>query len=202
MARLVEQRKDLLASMMRDGIYEAAVAVMTRYGMEGTTMDRVAEEAEVAKGSLYNYFPSKLDLLKFVHDKTVEPMEQRAQEILAEEIPALQKLESLIREWFGYLDKHRGLFNFLFNDQVARELLLDRKSSGHAKAVEDVATIVRQGIQEGTLRQLDPMRVAWLLFGAMREIVEGQLSNNETRPMINLTEEVLDFVLHGIGNGK
>lgn len=202
MARLVEQRKDLLASMMRNGIYEAAVAVMTRYGMEGTTMDRVAEEAKVAKGSLYNYFPSKLDLLKFVHDKTVQPMEQRAQEILAEEMPALQKLESLIREWFEYLDKHRGLFNFLFNDQVARELLLDRKSSGHAKAVKDVATIVRQGIQEGTFRQLDPMRVAWLLFGAMREIVEGQLSNNETNPMINLTEEVLDFVLHGIGSGK
>ena len=202
MARLVEQRKDLLASMMRDGIYEAAVAVMTRYGMEGTTMDRVAEEAQVAKGSLYNYFPSKLELLQFVHDKTIEPMQQRAQEILAEDMPAPLKLKSLTSEWFEYLDKHRGLFNFLFNDQVARELLLDHKSSGHATAIRDVAAIVRQGIEEGTFRQLDPTQAAWLLFGALREMIEGQLASSETQPMIDLIEVVMDFVLHGIGTGK
>ncbi len=62
--------------MMRDAVYEGAVAVLTQYGLNGTTMDRVAEAAGMAKGSLYNRFRSKRDLLEFVHERAVAPMRE------------------------------------------------------------------------------------------------------------------------------
>ncbi len=80
MSRLVEQRKNL----MKEGIYEAAVAVLIRDGLEATTMERVAEEAGVAKGSLYNYFENKTDLLEFVHERTIEPLRQGVREAIEE----------------------------------------------------------------------------------------------------------------------
>ena len=41
-------------------LMEAARRVIGRHGFEGTTIDRVAEEAHVAKGTIYLYFSNKL----------------------------------------------------------------------------------------------------------------------------------------------
>lgn len=43
----------------RDAIMSAAVLVAARHGISGSSMDEIAEEASVAKGSLYYHFPSK-----------------------------------------------------------------------------------------------------------------------------------------------
>lgn len=43
----------------REVIVNAAVAVAARHGISGSSMDEIAEEAKVAKGSLYYHFPSK-----------------------------------------------------------------------------------------------------------------------------------------------
>ena len=43
----------------RDIIMRAAVSVAARHGISGSSMDEIAEQAHVAKGSLYYHFPSK-----------------------------------------------------------------------------------------------------------------------------------------------
>ena len=40
-------------------IIKAAVALFQEQGIDATTMEQIAEEADVAKGTLYNYFPVK-----------------------------------------------------------------------------------------------------------------------------------------------
>ena len=55
-------------------ILEAARRVMARYGMQGTTVDRVAEEAKVAKGTIYLYFDTKDALVHAAVQKALEIM--------------------------------------------------------------------------------------------------------------------------------
>ncbi len=43
----------------RDVIMSAAVSVAAQHGISGSSMDEIAEQAHVAKGSLYYHFPSK-----------------------------------------------------------------------------------------------------------------------------------------------
>ncbi len=47
----------------RERIVEAAVEAFNRKGFSATTMQEIAEGADLAVGTLYNYFPSKNDLL-------------------------------------------------------------------------------------------------------------------------------------------
>lgn len=199
MARLAERRKRLVTSMMKQGIYEAAVAVLTRYGLEGTTMDRVAEQAEVAKGSLYKYFQNKVELLQFVHERLLEPLRESSQEILDEDLSALPKLEALLRHWFEYLQEHRGLFNFFFVDHAVRALLRDHDRTGRTSAVQDLALIIRQGIEEGGFRRVDVSLTAELLFGAVRDVCEQRIETDAALPIDQLIEGVMDFFQHGVG---
>lgn len=139
MSRLAKRRKELVVSMMKDGIYEAAVRVLTERGAEGLTMDRVAESAGVAKGSLYNYFRSKCELLQFIHEKTIEPARDFLAEVRAAPLPAAEKLQAVVRMWLEHFATNRGIFDFLFNDPRTREVMEDCKRSGRLEGIEQLA---------------------------------------------------------------
>jgi AcrR family transcriptional regulator len=203
MPGLSERRKDMLASMMKEAIYEASVAVLTEHGINGVTMDRVAEQAGVAKGSLYNYFPNKLALLQFVHDKTIDPLKQEAAKILHTELPATDKLEASIRSWFESVGRQRGVFGLLFVDLTARKLLECEEATGRAYAVEHLTRIIRQGVVEGVFRpSVNPERFAELLYGAAREGCERQLTSGTDWSVEDLVQDVMDFFLHGVSVAK
>ncbi|HZC44910.1 MAG TPA: helix-turn-helix domain-containing protein, partial [Candidatus Acidoferrum sp.] len=77
-------------------ILEAARRVLARYGMQGTTVDRVAEEAKVAKGTIYLYFDTKDEL---VHASVLEGLREMVAETIASDdasIPPLERIRKLI----------------------------------------------------------------------------------------------------------
>ena len=195
MTRLMQQRKDL----MRKAIYEAAAKILVEGGFEATTMDRVADEAGVAKGSLYNYFPNKLELLRFVHDKTIEPMRVSAAEIIAESRSAVAKLETLFRMWSEHVARQRGLFNFLFNEQAVQTLLQREGDSKHSDAIDYVAAIIEQGIGEGAFRVSSARQYAILVFGAVREMCDTLVASSDPYPADGMVRLAMDFSLHGLG---
>ena len=190
MSRLLEQRKNL----MKEGIYEAAVVVLVRDGLEAMTMERVAEEAGVAKGSLYNYFENKTDLLEFVHERTIGPLRQEAQKTIDADLAAEEKLEQFISMCFQYMGARRGLFNFLFNEHAIHKFIGKSKGEGG----RHLAMIVRQGIQEGVFRPVDPEFYGTLLFGAIRQMFEEQLANDRPWAVEDMTRAAMSFFLDGM----
>jgi AcrR family transcriptional regulator len=184
---------------MREAIYEATVAVLNEVGMGGLTMDRVAHQAAVAKGSLYNYFPTKQALLQFVYEHATEPIrEQIEQQVLPLNLSARQKLETMVRMWLRHLAQQRGVFNFLMQDFAIRDLIQSKVRTIQAAAIGDLAQVVDQGIAEGTFRPLDATRAAELMFGAIRMAAERRLDDEQSWPINELTTELLDFLLHGL----
>ena len=55
-----------LSPIRRESILAAAYALIDADGLEGASMDRIAREAGVSKTTLYNYYPSKEELLRAV----------------------------------------------------------------------------------------------------------------------------------------
>jgi len=133
MAALAERRKELLDSMMKQAVYEGAVQVLTQHGLRGTTMDRVAAAAGMAKGSLYNYFRSKQDLLEFVHDRAIAPIQEAVSEVLEMQISAADKLSSIFRRWREYLVSQHAVLEFLILDQSAKRAV-DLVSAGRTNS--------------------------------------------------------------------
>ena len=76
----------------RGAILDAAEAVFASHGFAATTIDAVAAKAGIAKGSIYNYFPSKEALFEQVFVNAVSRLEADALRILAEPISASERL--------------------------------------------------------------------------------------------------------------
>jgi AcrR family transcriptional regulator len=56
----------------RERVYKSALELFDSKGFSATTMKEISERAELAVGTLYNYFPSKNALLMGIFEKKIE----------------------------------------------------------------------------------------------------------------------------------
>jgi AcrR family transcriptional regulator len=57
------ERKESITKQRKQQIFEAALKVFSQKGFDQATIPDIAQEAEVAVGTIYNYYQSKHDLL-------------------------------------------------------------------------------------------------------------------------------------------
>lgn len=199
MQSLAEKCRELAVSAMKDGISQAALEVLKQHGYEGLTMDRVAELAGVAKGSIYHYFRNKQALVTHMFEQIIAPAVERSEQIMAQATPALEKLQAMVKMWLEYFSQHRSLFDFLFREPAVRELCFASQRTKNITAVERFSTILRQGMAEGIFRPVIPEFVAEMIIGAIQFTIERQLETGESRPLEQSLIRILDVFLHGIG---
>ncbi len=96
----------------KDRILDAALAEFGEYGYFRTTMDRLAEKAGVAKGTLYWHFKSKEELLFAAIDRQYAKLGEKVAQMLKLESPSPDVLTTMLdfRRW---LDKDLQRFSRL-----------------------------------------------------------------------------------------
>ena len=193
MPRLSRVRKELVTARMKDTIFEAATLVLGEQGVNGTTMDRVAATAKLAKSSLYDYFASKEDLIEFVFDGVVAPFLQIVEDLVQVDLGAPQKLERLLRTAYDHSTRHRALLRLLVESNQDRRV----KSTGRVRILEAITTLFEQGIKEGSLLPHKPACVARMFLGCLTELLELQVSNASDEVTREYVEVLVGAVLHG-----
>lgn len=197
MPRLSPPRRQLLDLLMRDSIYEAAVSVLTEFGVERTTMDRVAAAAEIGKGSLYKYFQSKEELLQFVYEKTVLPILESTAEIVTADLPAPKKLERYLRVLLECSTKDVRVFSLLLRNDAVEILVRSSARSARAEAISQLAAIFQDGIDEGWFQPFDPAELAALFLGSCTALLNHYLDHGGNESSEPFNQMILDIFLHG-----
>jgi len=77
-ARVNKKRRREEPELRRSQILAAARRSFRLHGLQVTTVDKIASEAEVSVGLLYRFFPSKAEMVKAI---IVEDVEQQLQQI-------------------------------------------------------------------------------------------------------------------------
>ena len=190
MTRLLDERKEA----MKNSIYDAAVEMLTAEGLDAMTMDRVADRAGVAKGSVYNYFHSKKDLVEFVYHRTIAPLEDKVAEIIDAPIAASDKLWEIFRALFLHLSVRRGLFNLFFDQQAFHPMV----ARPNQDALRHLVRVLQQGVGEGVFRDIDPEFHARLIFGALRGVCDEYVLHEGTWPVEEMADVALDFCVIGM----
>ena len=142
-------------------------------GYHACRVGDIAEEAGVAYGLVYHYFPSKEAVLEAVFRETWGALLAALQELEERREPADEKVRKVaaivLRSWRNDPDLVRVLVR-----EVARSPHLQQEVDEIAQAFAALERIVAGGVEEGTFRSdLDPRLAAWMLYGALEEILTG-----------------------------
>ena len=67
--RMLEEKRELIAAVMREKVFECTCALLREEGWRAFTMEKLAARMGVAKGTLYNYFRDKESVILFIRDQ-------------------------------------------------------------------------------------------------------------------------------------
>lgn len=182
----------------RQSILRAAREVFLTEGFYRTTMDHIAERAEVSKGTVYLYFESKETLLAHLLLEGLETLLAYLEEAYAPD-RALAASERLRRLGWAYLQffQHEPLyFRFLmavdggrFRDTVTPEVYQEvlRVST---EGLDWVIRAIQQGVDEGLFDCCDVRQAAATLWAALNGVLE-LMNHPLRREMVGVAVDVL-----------
>lgn len=97
----------------RERILDAALRLFARHGYAATPVRRIAEEAGVSQGLLYNYFDGKESLLRALFEQTAGDVERSLVEAAAGVTPA-ERIERLVRSAFAIVSEHLSFWRLSY----------------------------------------------------------------------------------------
>jgi AcrR family transcriptional regulator len=168
----VADRERAVADKRRT-ILDAAVRAFAAKGYHACRVGDIAEEARVAYGLVYHYFPSKEAVLEAVFRETWGALLAALRELETRQEPAEEKVRKVaaivLRSWRNDPDLVRVLVR-----EVARSPHLQQEVDEIAQAFAALERILEGGVEEGTFRgDVDVRLAAWMLYGALEEILTG-----------------------------
>ncbi len=194
------ERKKIIEAVTKRDILEAVVNTLTRDGVQGLTMDKVAMEAGVAKGTLYTYFKNKERILEAAIDISIEPLTKELVDLFDSDLAPDKKLENFSHYLFRFFDTHKDLFRILLYDRHRSHLERRRyQTTGrYWFFVEKTAKVLDEGIQAGLFRSLDSSKIAAMFIEANIAIVFHRLWSEDPENIEKDVELISEVFLHGI----
>lgn len=176
-------RRSRAVAAKRSNIMAAALEFFSLYGIHGTSLDQVAERADVSKTNLLYYFPSKEELyvavLRDLLDIWLEPLKALSSE---------QQPMAAIKEYI-YLKlcvsrDHPQASRLFCLEMLQGAPLLKQVLSTHLKQlVEEKSAIIHGWVKAGQIAPIEPLHLLFILwattqhyadFGVQIEAISGQ----------------------------
>src|SRR5512139_1861546 len=187
----------------REEILSAAEKVFAAKGFFSTTMSDIAREAEFGTGSLYKYFKSKEDLYFTLIDEKVEEINGPVKAELSHKTPAVERIKKVLGLQFEFFERNRDFFRIYTSERSRFEWTVkDELGRGlHEEMIAYInilAEVMRQGIEEGEFRPLNPMDLAHALVGIVNSFVFEWMMSSESYPLISKLDAVLEIFWGGV----
>jgi AcrR family transcriptional regulator len=198
-----KQLRDRMNQDRRGEVVAVAARLFAQNGFRGTSMDDIARELGILKGSLYYWIDSKEALLAEVLAGAVEKTIADAEAIEAKDLPAAVRLRELIHSHIQSWIRNPDNFNVF----VSEYRWLDGASAARydeerARLESVYKRLLLEGIERGefSVSRGDVSVLVKLLFGAMNWFPRWYRPGGWATPDM-IADILADMTLHGLANG-
>ena len=186
-------------------LLKAAQRVFSRKGFHVANISDVAAEAGVSQGTVYHYFDSKEALLLAVYTYwEMEHLQEEIGQALQAEPTAARKLAFIARAATERVASNLQLLqaSVEFWSHIPRNADI-RKGFKRmfARMADDVAKVIRQGIDAGEFRKVDATVMARLLIATYDGLVLQWLADRKGIDWQAYTDTLVTVMLKGLSPG-
>ena len=151
------------------------------------------------------FFKSKEEIYISLVEAKVEELFELLEREIAAAHSATEKISALIRVKLSYADRNRDFFRIYVSEWSGFEWTIksafgERVWKLYMNQVDLVAELIREGIQKGEFRLVDPKDAAFALHGMLNSTMYVWiLQANPTGSLIEKGELIQTIFLNGIG---
>ena len=197
MPRYKNDERENVRKETRQQLLDAAVMEFAQRGYHQANVDDISRAAGFAKGTIYNYFPSKHGLMLALIEAIAQLHYEMIASAVLEEMDGIQRLAAFFKAGFDfvrrYLPQAQVMVNNLNGPQGEFKLVMYQAYQPMFELVG--RDILAYGIDKGDFRPVDPKSTAGLIMnfylGTASQVDESG------KPWLG-QDQVTDFVLHAL----
>lgn len=171
--------KDTRKKQRHEAIIDAAEKVFFSKGLENASMEMVAKEAGLGKGTLYLYFKSKNELYRAILYRAFVSLKKQFLEAINPQSSGLDGIKAVLVVYLKFYYEQHDYFNAILyfqNDLFnLKSMASDEKiylGEGIA-IIELVIELIERGKQDGSIRQdLEASQTAYVFWGQTMGVLQ------------------------------
>ena len=200
-----KDRKLLEKENRRESILAAAESVMSSHGIHGLSIDLIANETQLAKGTIYLYFKSKEEILSFLSVKARKLLFKEFQKITEKGLTPLEKIKELVYTNYTFYKKEPLYYDLVSLYEVNNTLTETEEMHESGQDIANLITdIITQAKEDGSLNpNINPTYFSFCMWGMTVGVfqlikVRGTLMNEK----MNISEkDLLNTFMECLENG-
>jgi AcrR family transcriptional regulator len=191
----------------RRRILDSARVVFFRDGFVATNLDRIADDAGVAKGTLYRYFESKADLYVAVLAENGSVFIQKLVDS-AGEGGAAERIRSMSRFYLHHWITHRQYFRIFWaidNQDLIGDVppkVVEELSRLWEECLSIVKGVLDIGVASGEFKQCDTWEVATIFWTTANALIQqdgtAEMRTIRRGSLEDIYRDALDLLVAGL----
>ena len=185
----------------RELVFQAAVEVFSTRGYHNATMSEIASAAGIGKGTIYEYFSSKLRLFQQMLEKGIHTYYASFDAEELQRKPVQERLRLIMEGHINFCRQQSRLTKLFFwetgiQDEEVKEWMLQMRKEKEAHLQE----LLTEGIKSGELRDHNPYIMAFMVSGIIGSIWAPLVLDEWEVDTGLLADSIIDYIMNGIKN--
>ncbi|MCF7804391.1 MAG: TetR/AcrR family transcriptional regulator [Candidatus Marinimicrobia bacterium] len=195
----------------RRTILNAAMEIFSKKGLAGTTIQEIAEQAEIGKGTVYEYFDSKDAILAGAFDYLMEEMSSFFVREIRGDMSPEEKLRSFFQGMTQFMGSTHGdvaeMLLVFWAEGILESPVNNAGAVPGSFDLESIYTeysailtdIIKEGKRTGDFRSdVNSEHLAAAIIGSLDGLMLQWVIYQKDFPLENIAESYVDMVLKGV----
>ncbi len=190
-------------------ILEAALEVFMEKGFDRASISNIAVAAGVGKGTVYEYFDNKEQIVELSYSYFMEKLEiGDLSDLVTLDIPASEKVRSAVKGMASIVlaDDNESVVRVMIHLWVetqrvkdVRSFILENLKDLYAGFTEQLGELIDEGKKSGEFREeVDSRGVASVIIGALDGLMIQQATGGEGFVYEGAVRSLIDIVVNGL----
>jgi AcrR family transcriptional regulator len=188
----------------KNRIFEVSGKLFKEKGFENTTIDEITKEAGIAKGTFFNYFPTKESLILYFAEQKADLIYDLKEEEALTHLPTKERIKKSLVAMAESYEKDKDLTKLLFMEyrryiEISRPEL-NKERSPHYRLIKVLQDLLEEGITKGDVRNTDTRIAAETLNALYFHTLMMWLKSEKDFSFSGDISAKIDLLFEGIGD--
>lgn len=186
------ERKERERIRRRNEIIDSSEKLFFAKGYENVTMDDIAKDTELARGTLYLYFRNKDEILVAIAIRGIKLLNRMYREAYGKGQTGFDRIRELLYASYEYGKKYPGYYStlmYLHANGFEKKEFADKAElmSTHQENSRMVLESFGEGIRDSSIKSdIDPLKAGMFLTASINSVIE-------MAPATGMQEEFVDY---------
>ena len=195
LAQPIKTKKQVVSEFRQSEIISAARKVFAEKGYMAATVDEIAAEAALAKGTIYVYFDSKEQIYNAVLENDLDALRARTLEQIAAAGAAREKISAYVNARFKYCEERRDFFRIMYIEPSSSPVLSKAKAREWLREpVHQLAVAIESAIAQKLISPWPPELLAWTVADLTTGALQRRLAGTPTTTAREDADFLIEFI--------